>query len=511
VGPCLHRVAGRPGRWGHEIWVAEGTYTPTAGTDSTAIFQLLGGVALYGGFAGGETFRSQRDWAFHETILSGDVVAEGINSDNSYHVVTGCDNAVLDGFTITRGNANGIADGDNLEREFGGGMANFGGSPTVTNCAFSDNVADWCGGGMCNDWGSSPTVGNCTFSDNSAPEGGGMCNLYSAPTVTDCRFFDNGGRRGGGMYDENSSPTVTSRVLSENFGGSGGGEMYNDQSNPRVTDCAFSDSFGSYGAGGGMYNVDSDPKVTYCTFSANAAYYHGGGMYNVDSSPTVTNCSFDKNVAADNGGGMYTYISGSPTVTVTDCTFSGNDSAYGGGMGNSPGSSPTVKNTILTGNSPENCDGEVVSGGYNLELDTSYGCTAPTDQQNTDPLLGPLADNGGPTLTHALLPGSTALDAIPAPYNDAPPTDQRGLPRPYPSSGFADIGAVEMQLTYSRGDVNGDGEIDLLDVVLCAQIAARLHASLEQRLAADMDRDGDVDGDDVRILSDCVLAAGGVR
>jgi hypothetical protein len=109
-----------------------------------------------------------------------------------------------------------------------------------------------------------------------------------------------------------------------------------------------------------------------------------------------------------------------------------------------------------------------------------------------------------------LLPGSPAIDAIPAPYNGAPATDQRGLPRPYLPSGFADIGAVEMQLAYSRGDVNGDGAVDLLDVVLCAQIARGFVAGTTgQRFAADTDRDGDVDMDDVSFLSNYILGIGG--
>jgi len=93
-----------------EVWVAAGTYTPTSGNDRTATFQLLNGVALYGGFAGTETARDQRNPAANDTILSGDIGTPGDKSDNSYHVVTGSgtnSSAVLDGFTATAGNANG--------------------------------------------------------------------------------------------------------------------------------------------------------------------------------------------------------------------------------------------------------------------------------------------------------------------------------------------------------------------------------------------------------------------
>jgi hypothetical protein len=137
------------------IWVAEGVYKPDANTaepngsgDRQATFQLKNGMAIYGGFAGGETKLSQRDWEAHETILSGDIGTPDVSTDNSYHVVTGSGtdpNAVLDGFTITAGNANGTGEDEN-----GAGMHNNSGSPTVVNCTFSRNSAADVGGGMYN-------------------------------------------------------------------------------------------------------------------------------------------------------------------------------------------------------------------------------------------------------------------------------------------------------------------------------------------------------------------------
>ncbi len=117
INACTLQTALTGAASGDEIWVAAGTYKPTAGTDRTVTFQLKNGVALYGGFAGTETARTQRNPAVNVTILSGDIdnndsqtpiitdltTVTG-NTTNSWHVVTGATGATLDGFTITAGN-----------------------------------------------------------------------------------------------------------------------------------------------------------------------------------------------------------------------------------------------------------------------------------------------------------------------------------------------------------------------------------------------------------------------
>src|SRR5262249_41625709 len=122
---------------GDEIWVAKGTYTPTSGTDRFSSFNLDAGVGVYGGFSrnGTETLRSERNVATNVTTLSGEIGDPTKTADNSYHVVysSGLDKtAILDGFTITGGNA----DGGSLSN-FGGGMYNDNSSPTLTNVTFS--------------------------------------------------------------------------------------------------------------------------------------------------------------------------------------------------------------------------------------------------------------------------------------------------------------------------------------------------------------------------------------
>ena len=130
---------------GHEIWIAAGTYFPTGnqnGNDErTRHFRMKRNVAIYGGFAGNETQREERDIENNPTILSGDLGAKGNPEDNAYHVfyhdhldLTG---AILDGVTITGGNAS-----DDATHGYGGGMSNWNSSPTLTNVAISGNSAN---------------------------------------------------------------------------------------------------------------------------------------------------------------------------------------------------------------------------------------------------------------------------------------------------------------------------------------------------------------------------------
>jgi hypothetical protein len=135
-----------------EIWVATGTYYPTSDYalgigDRGKHFRMKNGVAIYGGFAGTETELAQRDVENNETILSGDIGTAGQDWDNCYHVFYHPDgmnldsSAVLDGFTITAGNADW-----SFPHDSGGGILNYNSSPTVRGCTFSDNSADYGGG-----------------------------------------------------------------------------------------------------------------------------------------------------------------------------------------------------------------------------------------------------------------------------------------------------------------------------------------------------------------------------
>jgi len=367
---------------GQEIWAAAGAYKPTTGANRSATFQLKNGVALYGGFAGTETARDQRDPAANLTILSGDIdnndsqkpiitdltTVTG-NNTNSYNVVTGANNAILDGFSITAGYANG-GTCPNIDC-YGGGMNNDSSSPELTNIIFSGNWATY-GGGMFNE-NSHPSLTKVTFSNNSVQYGGGgmFGQGGSSPTLTNVTFIGNSANKGGGMFNHNSSnPTLTNVTFSEN----------------------------SADQGGGLFNqVSSNPVLMNVTFSANSAVDHGGGMYIADYSyPQFRNTIFWGNTAA---GGIGAQI----------YNFSGNTTS----------------------------SDSIVQGGC---ADASWSCG--TNIITTDPMLGALGDYGGFTQTIPLLPGSSAINT--GDDGVCPATDQRGVTRP--QGGHCDIGAFELRL-----------------------------------------------------------------
>ncbi len=169
---------------GAEIWVAEGTYT--AMTDP--VVTMKPGVNLYGGFAGTENTRYNRDVEIHPAMIDG----EGVR-----RCVQGADNTVLDGFFVQ----NGFSGGN------GGGMYNGAASPLVTHCKFIRNTATEEGGGMYNA-SSSPVVTRCLFSGNTAGAGGGISNTNASPVVSECEFCANRAETDPHVYNKNSSAPV---------------------------------------------------------------------------------------------------------------------------------------------------------------------------------------------------------------------------------------------------------------------------------------------------------------
>ena len=207
---------------GDQIWVATGTYKPTTGTDRTISFSMKNGVAILGGFpATGNPVLADRDWETHVTTLSGDIGTAGDNSDNSYNIIANVNNgltasAILDGFTVTGGNANGGA----FVNWFGGGMYLGSSSPTIRNCTFSNNNALYGGGGVAA-FESSATISACVFNGNYSAQDGGGLGLYGTTiSVNNCVFTGNSAVNfGAAIYSGTSNnTTLTNCSFSGNSG-----------------------------------------------------------------------------------------------------------------------------------------------------------------------------------------------------------------------------------------------------------------------------------------------------
>jgi hypothetical protein len=226
---------------------------------------------------------------------------------------------------------------------------------------------------------------------------------------------------------------------------------------------------GQGGEGGGIENAATlTLTIINSTLSANAAGL-GGGVFN-SGTLTIINSNFSSNMASE-GGGIYN--PGSGTLTISNSTFSGNAAPVAGGASFNLGTMQIANTTLSDNSSPLgggvfnmgtlqigntivnagasganiiNSGGTVTSHGYNLSSDDAGGfLTGPGDQINTNPLLGPLQDNGGPTFTHELLPGSPAIDAGDPNFTPPPFFDQRGQGFPRVVNGRIDKGSFEVQ------------------------------------------------------------------
>ena len=343
---------------GDWIYVAQGVYRPDrtygpAAEGRASSFALKEGVTLMGGYAGfGALQPSRRDLQAYESILSGDLLANDVpvdvndkaqingmlteptRSDNSYSIVTGRDvgpSAVLDGFIITGGNADGEPDFSANAEIRGGGIFLRDGSPTIRNCTVIANAAKGEGGGAGNYQGD-PNYVACQFTANySAEDGGALLNSSGDPSFSDCVFSKNRvaaqGGTAGAMFNQDSDPTVVDCNFVENYGGRVGGAMNNASSDPTITGCRFVGNTSRLMAGalslGGTFPVIKD-----CVFLANEASWRGGALYINNSAPTLINCVFAGNEAGADGGVAFSAHS---EPLFVNCLFTGNEALGEGG------------------------------------------------------------------------------------------------------------------------------------------------------------------------------------
>jgi hypothetical protein len=339
-----------------DVHVAEGIYYVHAGAPEDTIL-LREGVRVYGGHPTG--FSGDRDPGAHVTVLDGRA-GDAAGSPRVFHVVTGSDRALIDGFTITQGRA--VDDDDILNsNNYGGGMVNYITSPDVVGCSFEGNEAVF-GGGLYA-FQSEGTIISSTFTGNRAEEsGGGLDMRQSSPQITNCSFSDNEARLGGGMYVRAaSSPAVAldsslpgNCAFAGNSAESGGG-MYVSFSSPLVRECRFeTNDAGSLGGGASV--EDSSVSFEQCTFTDNLANV-GGGVDALRSTAGFDQCLFDQNnsriTAVCDGvceGGAVSLRESTGTVDTCSFTANGNDHGYLGGGLSAHDSEATFLGSTFDGN-----------------------------------------------------------------------------------------------------------------------------------------------------------------
>lgn len=377
-----------------------------------------------------------------------------------------------------------------------------------------------CGGGIYTHWGT-VNLASSTITDNQAYAGGGMFFLYGRAnlihsTVSYNRATRSGGGgiymgdgpahlwdstvsgnmaigSGGGIVVIDDTINLTRSTVNGNHAGANGGGLYMDAMSEAALTGSTVDGNTAIGSGGGMFcGGQWILSLSRSTISNNSAGREGGGLWYEGGTLTIDQSTIRGNDAASRGGGLFAQGYGGeefPSI-LTNSTVSGNRAADGGGLYGRPltlvnstisgnqgtsgvgglvnaGDTVILANTIIANQaSGSDCGGTSIDSlGHNLDSDGTCVTAGVNGDLTADPLLGPLQDNGGPTETHALLPGSPAVDA----GDDAlcPTTDQRGIARPQDGDGdgraTCDIGAYEHMAAYGESHPIEPGDAPPVD------------------------------------------------
>ena len=328
------------------------------------------------------------------------LAVNGNNQSRVFHIASG-QTVTISGLTITNGHAS----------DSGGGIYNDHAVLILNDCTISDNSASGnLGGGIHND---GKNIGHATLQINNSlitNNSGGIYNdAMQAGTATLVITYSTLSNNNTGDAINNhgwsctfcGNGTTSVQVINSSITGNPGGAIYSDT--------------GRANCGG---SCPVTVSITNSTISGN-----GGGVHNSTLSDTVVSNS----TISDNGSGIYN-DNGALAASVFNTTMSNNGVEIQNF--NAPvvvAMSDTIFNVSPGGHSILNDFGTVTSYGYNVSSDDGGGYLNGTgDQINTDPMLGPLQNNGGPTFTHALLKGSPAIDAGDPNFTPPPDYDQRG-------------------------------------------------------------------------------------
>jgi uncharacterized protein (TIGR03437 family) len=343
-------------------------------------------------------------------------------------------NVTVSGVTISDGVA-----GSSIADAYGPGIENISSSPVaIDNCVVTNNstpVLGSFGGGIHNK--GTMSVTNSTISYNRSGSGGGIDNggiltIGNSLILGNVSAFGSGG--GGGIVNETGATlTIANSTLYGNTAAESGGGIIN-QGALSIADSSLTrnEAHGSDGVGGALFNQGGGTaSIVRSTISANVSIHDGGGIANTtNSTVTVVNSTIASNSAVDNGGALVNRATA--TTSLVSSTLYGNTGMGGGGIYNEGnGSQLSLKNSIVAGNAnsltsaPDDCAG--------------CGGVSAGNLIGSDPKLGALQSNGGPTQTMLPLPGSPVIGAGGA--SAAVTTDQRGQTRP--AAGSVDYGAVQ--------------------------------------------------------------------
>jgi len=420
------------------IWVADGTYHPDSNSANpggsgsrNASFVLKSGMRIYGGYPGyGTQDPNDRDIELYETILSGDLLSndryvsdpcalinDPCRAENSYNVVTGSNTdatVVLDGFTITAGNANGTTWPDYE----GAGMLNSNANCKVNKCTFVENAtgsSSGGGGGAMWNGGGNLQISNCIFYRNAGKwGGGGIVNYLSSPTLVNCSFISNKG-------------------------------------------------FGIPSNGGALYNISlCNPMVTNCLFRNNSANY-GGAISNIHAScPTITNCTFSGNLAGTSDGAINDYNNVFPIIN--NCIFWDNTAPQ---IGDGPNSAATVNYSDVDGGWSGAGIGNINADPCFMDPNGSDGVKGTKDDNLRLSMNSPCIDMGN----NMAVPADTADLDIDGIVTEQTPLDLDEHHRFEDGDGngsyIVDMGAYEFACIY-MGDLDGDCDIDFRDFAILA-------------------------------------------
>ncbi|MBD2705867.1 immunoglobulin domain-containing protein [Spirosoma sp. BT702] len=317
-GTALQTAINTAAGCGAQVWVAAGTYKPTTGTDRNISFSIRNGVTIFGGFAPtGTPTLPQRNPTSFPTVLSGDIGTLGDNTDNAYHVIANVNSnltstAIMDGFIISRGNANGSG-----QAGIGGGVYFPGNeSPSFRNCLFQNNSAVSSGGAILN--GGDLSLTNCRFLTDSARFGGGLYSVRGNPTLINCSFLGNvASALGGGLFNNgqtNSSVTLINCSFQGNSAASGGGAIHhNSSSSLNLINSVL------FGNGGATSITGSVVTANYSLFEPIVFGYSGSNNRTTQVSPfasatdlQLTPCSIAINAGTNQANTTTTDLVGNP-------------------------------------------------------------------------------------------------------------------------------------------------------------------------------------------------------